>query len=98
VAGDHTWVGLEGLERRRECGVAVDDAGVEAIVGRALLRHLPNALDAVELGRVRLKSEQLYAMMMVGEPSLSDRIELVAGPIVDDEKHLSTRAPPHQLV
>jgi hypothetical protein len=37
-------------------------------------------------------------MTMLGEPSLSDGVELVAWPVVDDEEHLATRAPAHQLL
>jgi hypothetical protein len=51
----------EHLERRTERCVAFFDGLVEAIVSGSLLGQLPDAFDAVELGRVWRKPEQLDA-------------------------------------
>src|ERR1700722_19918092 len=98
VGRDHRRVGLEGLEGGGEREVSVVDGSVEAVVGGRLLGDLPDALDAVEFGGVCGQPKQLEAMTMLGQPSLSDCVELVAGSVVDDEEDFATRATTHHLL
>ena len=81
---------LEHLECCAERSVAFFDGLVEAIMGGSLLGQLPDALDAVELGRVRRKPEQLDAVAILGQPLLSFLLEVVAGAVVDDQEDLAS--------
>src|SRR5271170_4619822 len=92
------WVGLERLEGVDEGGVALADGAVEAIVGRLLLGDLPDALDAIELGRVGRESEQLDAMAMPLEPLHAFVLKVVARSVVDDEEDLPRRTASNQLL
>jgi hypothetical protein len=81
---------LERAERRAERIVALVGGPVEAIVRRQLLGGFPNALDRIELGRVRRQSEQFDPMAIRREPELAVRVEVVTRPVVDDQKRLAT--------
>jgi hypothetical protein len=84
---------LKHLECRAQRSVAFFDGFVEAIMGGSLLGQLPDALDAVELGRVRRKPEQLDAVPILGQPLLSLFFEIVAGAVVDDQEDLASATP-----
>jgi len=58
---------------------------------RGPLGCLPDTLDGVELGS-RVAGGKLDAVTVGGEPLLADRIEIVAGPVVDDEEDLAAEA------
>ena len=92
MPGDERWALLERLEGGGERFVAGLDGGEEAIVRRALLRRLPDALDAVELGRVRRQPLELDAMAIRREPLLPFLVEVMAGAVVDDQEDLASSA------
>ena len=64
------------------------DGAVEAVV-LVLFFVATDALDTVELGRVRREREQFYTVAMRSERSLRDGIELVASRVLDDEEDLA---------
>jgi hypothetical protein len=62
----------------------------EAILGRRAFGGLPDAFDAVELGRVRRQSSQLDAVTVLSEPGLRLFVETMARVVVDDQEDFPT--------
>src|SRR5688500_1095022 len=83
---------VESLERGGESGVTVGRGPEEAVVGGGLLGGLPDTLDGIELRRVRREAEELDAVTAPCEPLLAGGVEVVAGPVVDDEEDLAATA------
>jgi hypothetical protein len=90
VVRDEAWARLERPKCRAECIVAFVGGPVEPIVRRQLLGHLPNPFDRIQLRRVRWQAEQFDPMTVRHKPELAVRVEVVARPIVDDQKCFAT--------
>lgn len=98
MASDQMGVGVEGVELVSEGCVALVDSSVEPVVGGRLLGDLPDALDRVQLGGVRRKTVKLDAMTVLAEPLFPLGIEVVARPVVEDEKDLAAAAASDELL
>ena len=90
VVRDEARLRLERSEGFAQCGIALLDRLVEAIVGGSLLRYLPNALDRVELGASTVVAGTARFDGGRGEPELPFLLEVVAGAVVDDQEDLAS--------
>jgi hypothetical protein len=98
VIGDQGRLRLERGKGGAKRGVTLVGSLVEAVVRGSLLGHLPDAFNGIELGRVRRQTEQLDAVAVGHKPTLADRIEVVAGAVVDDQERFASPAPTDDLL
>ena len=92
MAGQKCGVNLEGSEGPDERCVALIGGAEEPVVRGPLLGLLPGAFRRVIVGRVGRQPEQLDAMAVATKPRFAVVLEVMAGPVVEDEKQLSARA------
>ncbi len=97
LSGDQRGARAENLERGGEGRVALVRRSKERVVGRPLLRLLPDTLDRVELWGVRRQAEQLQPAAVGREPDFAIGVEVVAGAVVDHQKDLPPRAAHQEL-
>jgi hypothetical protein len=97
LTGDESRTGPEGFEGRSQRRVAFIGSPEKRVVCRSLLRLFPDALDRVELGRVRRQSSKLNAFAVRHKPGLTFVAEVMEGRVVDHEEDFAPRAPCDEL-
>lgn len=98
MTGDLVRVGVEDFEAIAQRGVALLDGAVEPVVCGGFLRDLPDALDSVQLWRVRRQPVKLNPMPVLREPRFAVRVEVVAWTVVDDEEYLPAAAATNEVL
>lgn len=92
MPGDELRVLDKAFKGRGECGVPLLNRLEEAVVSRFAFRRLPDAFDAVELGRVRRQAPKLDAVPVRRKPGLGLFVEPMARTVVDDQEDLPATA------
>ena len=97
LSGDERRASAEALKRRGEGRVAFVRRSEERVVGRALLRLLPDTLDGIELRGVRGQAEQVKTSAVGREPRFAIRVAVMARTVVDHEEYFPSRPAHEQL-
>lgn len=93
LAGDQGRARLELVEGLDQGSVALFSGVKEPVVSCPLLRFLPDTLDGVVLRGVWRQAVEFDPMPVLAQPGFGLGVEVVTGPVVDDEEDLAARAP-----